>query len=94
MKKESRLTTAYGGNKYGLADVPHKLSSVMVSRIFNGDESGCSHCFPHGYETFNAKWQKQQRNWKSYRKNQWKVCRGAKGAGHQGEKNDSDYCSN
>lgn len=34
---------------------------------------GCSYCFPHGCETINSKEIKFQRNWKKYRKTQWKL---------------------
>ena len=72
MKKEARLIKAYGGNEYRFADVPNKVSGVTISRILIGEESGCSWCFPHGYETINSRYGKYQRNWKVQRKTQWK----------------------
>lgn len=62
----------FGFNEYGLIDFPNKISGTQISRILYGDEMGCSLCFPHGYEVMNAKYTKFQRNWKKYRKTQWK----------------------
>ena len=72
MKREVRLIKAFGKNEIGLADIPRKVSGVTISRIVIGEESGCSRCFPHGYETVNASCTKWQRSWKKYRKRQWK----------------------
>lgn len=72
MKKEVRLIKAFGKNDAGLTDIPSKISGVTVSRIAIGEESGCSWCFPHGYETINSRDTKYQRCWKKQRKNQWK----------------------
>lgn len=72
MRRESRLTKAFGRNDAGLADVPRKLSGTAVSRIVLGDEAGCAHCFPHGIETTNSHYRNRQRNWKTHRKKQWK----------------------
>lgn len=76
MKREVRLIKAFGKNIYGLADVPKKISGVQISRIIIGEESGCSRCFPHGYETINNRYFKQQRSWKKQRRKQWKIDRG------------------
>ncbi|WP_159477902.1 phosphate ABC transporter substrate-binding protein [Chryseobacterium sp. 18068] len=73
MKKNKSLKQAFGINEYGLIDFPKKISNVQISRIFNGSEMGCSWCFPHGFETVNSKWSKFQRNWKKYRKTQYKT---------------------
>lgn len=72
MKKEYRLIKAFGVNNYDLADMPHKVSGTTISRILIGEESGCSYCFPHGYETINNRYDKRQRNWKKQRKTQWR----------------------
>ena len=72
MKKEESLIKAYGKNEAGLADMPKKVSNNFVSRIINGNESGCPFCFPHGYETYNSHYKNYQRTWKKYRKTQWK----------------------
>ena len=72
MKRECRLIKAYGKNEVGLADLPQKISNVKVSRIVIGEETGCSYCFPHGYETINSHIINRQRNWKKQRKTQWK----------------------
>jgi len=72
MKKLKTLRQAFGINEYGLIHFPKQISNVQVSRILYGDDMGCSYCFPHGYETINSKEIKFQRNWKKYRKTQWK----------------------
>ncbi|WP_439479657.1 phosphate ABC transporter substrate-binding protein [Chryseobacterium aquaticum] len=72
MKKLKTLKQTFGINEYGLIDFPKKISNVQISRILYGDEMGCSWCFPHGFETINSKEIKIQRNWKKYRKTQWK----------------------
>ncbi|NIF07148.1 phosphate ABC transporter substrate-binding protein [Chryseobacterium sp. Tr-659] len=72
MKKANRLKQKFGFNIYGLIDFPKKISGVQISRIVYGIESGCSRCFPHGIEVVNGKHTKFQRNWKKYRKTQWK----------------------
>jgi len=73
MKKIKALRQTFGINEYGWIDFPGKISGVQVSRILYGDEMGCSRCFPHGFEVVNAKHGKFQRNWKKYRKAQWKI---------------------
>lgn len=72
MKKFKSLRQAFGTNEYGLINFPKIISNVQISRILYGEEMGCSRCFPHGYETINSKEIKFQRNWKKYRKTQWK----------------------
>jgi len=73
MKKFKSLRQAFGIDKYGLIDFPEKISNIRISRILYGNEMGCSYCFPHGCETINSKEIKFQRNWKKYRKTQWKL---------------------
>ncbi|KNB61651.1 hypothetical protein [Chryseobacterium sp. Hurlbut01] len=73
MKKFKTFKKSFGINEYELIDFPKKISNVQISRILYGDEMGCSYCFPHGYETINSKEIKFQRNWKKYRKTQWKT---------------------
>jgi len=73
MKKFKSLRQAFGIDKYGLIDFPEKVSNIRISRILYGNEMGCSYCFPHGCETINSKEIKFQRNWKKYRKTQWKL---------------------
>lgn len=71
MKKIKTLKKSFGYNEFGLVDFPKKISNVQISRILYGNEMGCSYCFPHG--TINSKEIKFQRNWKKYRKTQWKT---------------------
>ncbi|WP_336689938.1 MULTISPECIES: phosphate ABC transporter substrate-binding protein [unclassified Chryseobacterium] len=73
MKKFKTLKKSFGSNEFGLIDFPKKISNVQISRILYGNEMGCSYCFPHGFETINSKEIKFQRNWKKYRKTQWKT---------------------
>lgn len=73
MKKIKTLKKSFGYNEFGLVDFPKKISNVQISRILYGNEMGYSYCFPHGYETINSKEIKFQRNWKKYRKTQWKT---------------------
>ncbi|MEM9102376.1 MAG: phosphate ABC transporter substrate-binding protein [Pseudomonadota bacterium] len=73
MKREIHLIKAFGKNQYGLAEVPHKISGIQISRIVIGEESGCSFCFPHGYETINSHDVNRQRCWKRQRRTQWRL---------------------
>jgi len=73
VKKFKRLKKSFGINECGLIDLPKKISNIRISRILYGNEMGCSYCFPHGFETINSKGIKFQRNWKKYRKTQWKT---------------------
>ncbi len=72
MKKNKTMKQTFGINEYGCIDFPKKISGVQISRIVYGNELGCSHCFPHGFELINAKHTKFQRSWKKYRRTQWK----------------------
>lgn len=72
MKKNVPLRQKFGFSENGLIDFPKKISGTQISRLMYGNEMGCSYCFPHGYEVVNAKYTKFQRNWKKYRKTQWK----------------------
>lgn len=72
MKNTKPLRHTLGINEYGLIDFPWKISGRQISRIIYGSKMGCSHCFPHGWEVVNAKYIKFQRNWKKYRRTQWK----------------------
>lgn len=73
MKCYKKFKDTFGLNAFGEIDFPRKISNVRISRIRNTDSrGGCSFCFPHGWETTNAKWDKNQRNWKKYRRSQWK----------------------
>lgn len=72
MKRIKTMKQIFGINEYGWVDFPKKISGIQISRILYGNELGCSYCFPHGLEVVNAKHTKLQRNWKKYRKYQWK----------------------
>jgi hypothetical protein len=72
MKKFKKLKDAFGLNELLIINFPSKMSSTKVSRIINGENMGCSWCFPHGYETINASSNKYQRSWKKFRDKQWK----------------------
>ncbi|WP_378178264.1 phosphate ABC transporter substrate-binding protein [Aquimarina sp. SS2-1] len=70
MKKFKRFKKVFELNELEMINFPKKISGIKVSRIKIGEESGCSWCFPHGYETINCTI--PERNWKSQRKKQWK----------------------
>ncbi|MDN3694750.1 phosphate ABC transporter substrate-binding protein [Chryseobacterium tructae] len=72
MKKIKTLRQKFGINEDEWIDFPKKISGIQISRIQHGDDLGCSYCFPHGLEVVNAKDTKFQRNWKKYRRTQWK----------------------
>ncbi len=72
MKYYKALRKTFGINEFGMIDYPIKISNVKVSRVLNGINRGCPYCFPHGFETNNAKHCKYQRCWKKYRKTQYK----------------------
>ncbi len=72
MKRNSRLLKAFGKNEFELADLPSTVSGVFISRIIINTDTGCSWCFPHGYETSNSHQTNNQRNWKRKRKQKWK----------------------
>jgi len=72
MKKVKSLKKAFGVNEWGVIDYPIKISNVKVARVFYGEKTGCSRCFPHGYETINSTINNRQRNWKKFRKTRWK----------------------
>lgn len=74
MKRRKQMQKAFGINEFGQADLPVKISNVQISRIIYGNESGCSYCFPHGFETSNSTIANWQRNWKCFRKTQWRHC--------------------
>lgn len=54
-------------------DLPVKFGNVRISRIVNGEDRGCSFCFPHGIETSNATWRKKKRSWKYQRRKQYRT---------------------
>ncbi|HMZ79934.1 MAG TPA: hypothetical protein PLL06_09540 [Acidobacteriota bacterium] len=72
-KRSWRFLEAFGpSDESFLPDIPSHLGSRMMSRIANCRErGGCSHCYPHGPETPNAKLSKNRRSWKYYRKRQY-----------------------
>ena len=72
MKRNSRLLKAFGKDEFDLADLPPKISGIFISRIIINNDTGCSRCFPHGYETINSHQVNNQRNWKRKRKQKWK----------------------
>ncbi len=67
------LESCFGRSEHGWADLPVKISNVRIARILHGNESGCSFCFPHGFETTNGTVLKNRRSWKAHRKTQYRV---------------------
>lgn len=73
MKYHKQYRKAFGLNENGAIDFPKKMSNVRISRIRNYRiMGGCNFCFPHGFESINARHYKLQRSWKKHRKTQWK----------------------
>jgi hypothetical protein len=63
----------FGIDEYGFSMFPSKISNVKILRINNFLKmGGCIFCFPHGTETCNSHINNRQRNWKKFRKNQYK----------------------
>ena len=73
MKEKKYYAKAFGINEYGKVDFPWKISNVRISRIQWGEFNGCSWCFPHGFETCNSTILKNKKNWKFYRRNQFRI---------------------
>lgn len=73
MKNRATLRRRFGVDEDGFELLTGKYSNVRVSRLLNGDMMGCSYCFPHRHETINSHYANQQRNWKKYRKTQWRT---------------------
>ena len=73
MKNLKKLKKALGKDEMGNISFPIKMSNVQFSRILHGNDGGCSWCFPHGWETSNSTLRNNQRNWKKFRKTQWKI---------------------
>ena len=74
MRHKKKYIKAFGLNEFGYIDFPKKISNIQISRIQNTDKmGGCSYCFPHGIETTNSKYSKRTRNWKKYRRKQYKI---------------------
>jgi hypothetical protein len=68
-KSRKTLTLAFGEDEYGLTALPAKVGNRRVARLlFCRVRGGCSHCFPHGFETTNSTGSKNRRSWKHYRK--------------------------
>lgn len=72
-KHRKRLRKAFGLVKgHEVIDYPPKISGTQISRLLYGNRLGCSWCFPHGWEVVNSTLDNNQRNWKRFRKTQWK----------------------
>lgn len=73
-KRPRIVKKAFGIDDLGIIDIPIKFSNVKISRMHNVEKvGGCTYCFPHGIECTNATEDKRHnRNWKRYRKTQWK----------------------
>ncbi|MCD9016421.1 hypothetical protein [Parachryseolinea silvisoli] len=72
MKKQKRLQYVFGVDEFGMIDFPRQFSNVKLCRLMYGRDAGCELCFPHGYETINSTVANRQRNWKRFRRMQWK----------------------
>ena len=72
MNKKKQMQKAFGVDEFDYFNFPIKISNVRLARLLYGNKSGCSYCFPHGYETVNSTVANRQRNWKKFRKTKWK----------------------
>jgi hypothetical protein len=72
MNRKKQMQKAFGVDEFGHFNFPIKISNVRLARLMYGNKSGCSYCFPHGYETVNSTVANRQRNWKRFRKIKWK----------------------
>ena len=71
---EKSLIKAFGRNEYGFADIPRKYSNIRISRIiYKIDFYWDIYWFRHGYFTVKESSFNFQRNWKRFRKTQWKT---------------------
>lgn len=76
-KKEQQLKKVFGDNGYNLADIPHKIGNVFMSRVLNANLFLLgTMTFPHGADVVNNKWQKDMKCWKRYRKKQYRISLG------------------
>jgi hypothetical protein len=66
------MKRAMGSDDEGFPAMPTKIGNVKLSRIVLGEESGCSRCFPHGFETNNSTESKNRRSWKNHRKTKYR----------------------
>ena len=72
MNKEAKLSLFYGEDEFGFANITGKISNIKISRIINAEGITCSRCFPHGIDTKNSHYHNSSRNWKQYRKKQYR----------------------
>ncbi len=72
MNRRKQMQKAFGVDEFGYFNFPIKISNVRLARLLYGNKSGCSYCFPHGYETVNSTVANRQRNWKKFRKTKWR----------------------
>lgn len=73
MKTCAKLRKSFGVDPdTGFDLLSGKVSGTKVSRELLYRIVGCSRCFPHGYETINSTYKNSQRNWKRWRKTQYK----------------------
>lgn len=70
--REGRQRRRFGATGAGTVEAPNKLGSRAVARIDHARErGGCSLCFPHGAETTNSQYAKNERTWKRSRTSRW-----------------------
>ena len=63
----------FGVGELGEILFPPQMSNVRLSRLEHAREmGGCSHCYPHGWETSNATCSKNRRSWKYHRRTQYR----------------------
>lgn len=62
----------YGLDEFGFSEIPCKTSGVWLSKLIKGKEYSCALCFRAGLDLSNSRKHPVERNWKEYRRSQWR----------------------
>ena len=71
-RKRFALHRAFGVDEHGFPLIPVPYSNIQLARLEFGENAGCSWCFPHGFEVYNARELKESRSWKRHRRTQYR----------------------
>ncbi len=67
-----RLYKYYGLDYYGFTYLPVKISGRWLTKLIHGPETPCELCFRIGFDLCSNRKRDIKRNWKKYRKLQYK----------------------
>ena len=67
-----RVNKFYGLDQYGFSEIPCKTSGKWLTKLIRGKEYPCDLCFRAGLISDDARKHLDRRNWKKYRKHQYK----------------------